>query len=318
MKKIINHVRSMTFEQKTYYSARLSILLNLILGSFKVILSFFYGIFFLVSGIINLLIMLAKLENYLGIKHPTKKSFKYRNIFTGVVIIIAGAQYAIYMGRMLYTHIDLMKYDGVLAVGIATVSFVEMIVSIIGCFKVYGKGHFYRNLKVINLISSMTAIVLTEVALMSFASDFDTRIIDGVFGLSVGALISLLGVFILIAPKISIVDHMHNRYKINKQIDETYFEVKLTNNKIYSDYIYKAQIQNNIVDGYLVKSKSPIFKWNIYVKILIIVLSEILIFPYMFGAIINYFNNSSLIKKLDNYMMKLGYTKIKESEDELC
>ena len=27
----------------------------------------------------------------------------------------------------------------------------------------------------------MTAIVLTEVALMSFASDFDTRIIDGVF-----------------------------------------------------------------------------------------------------------------------------------------
>ena len=112
--------------------------------------------------------------------------------------------------------------------------------------------------------------------------------------------------------------HMHNRYKTNKQIDETYIEVKLTNNKIYSDYIYKAQIQNNIADGYLVKSKSPIFKWNIYIKILIIVLSEILIFPYMFGAIINYFKNSSLIKKLDNHMMKLGYTKIKESEDELC
>lgn len=318
MNKIINHVKTMTFEQKTYYSARLSILINLILGSFKIVLSVYYGIFFLVSGIINILIMLAKLENYLGIKHPTKKSFKYRNIFTGVLIIIAGAQYAIYMGRMLYSNVDLMKYNGFIAVAIATVSFIEMIISIIGCFKVYGKGHFYRNLKIINLVSSMTAIVLTEVALMSFASDFDTRIIDGIFGLSVGGLISLLGVFILIAPNISIVDHMHNIYISKKYIENGYMEVKLTNNRIYSDYIYKANIKNNVIDGYLTKSKSPIFKWNIYVKILIIVLSEILIFPYMIGAIVTYFKNSTLIKKLDTYMYSLGYTKLKESEDELC
>ena len=54
---------------------------------------------------------------------------------------------------------------------------------------------------------------LTEVALMTFASDTDSRLINGLFGLVVGIIISLLGIFIIIAPKISIVDREHNMYK---------------------------------------------------------------------------------------------------------
>ena len=317
MKKLIIKYKNYSFEEKTLFSAKFSILFNASLAIGKIVLGLFHSIFFLVAGIINVLMMMSKLECYLGVKYHHLKTFKYRNIATGIFLMLAGIQYAIYMGRLIYSNVETMKYGGFLAVSIATVSFIEMGIAIYGCFKAYGKGHYYRNLKLINLSSAMTAIVLTEVALMSFASDTDSRVINGIFGLVVGLLIVLIGIFVIIAPKISIVDRIHNVYKIinNKYDLKDEFKITLTNSKIYGSYYYEATIKDNVIDGYIKKTKSPIFKWNIYIKILIIVLSEILIFPYAVGALISHFKNVNLIKKLDENMINLGCEKIIESEE---
>lgn len=316
MKKFIIKYKNYSFEEKTLFSAKFSILFNASLAIGKIVLGLFHSIFFLVAGIINVLMMMSKLECYLGVKYHHLKTFKYRNIATGIFLILAGIQYAIYMGRLIYSNVETMKYGGFLAVSIATVSFIEMGIAIYGCFKAYGKGHYYRNFKIINLSSAITAIVLTEVALMSFASDMDSRLINGIFGLVAGIIIVLLGTFVIIAPKISIVDRVHNIYKIiNNQYDlKDEFRITLTHSNIYGNYYYDATINNNIIDGYIKKTKSPIVKWNIYIKILIIVLSEILIFPYAVGALIYHFKNISLIKKLDENMIHLGCEKISESE----
>jgi len=202
-----------------------------------------------------------------------------------------------------------------LGIMVATVSFIEMGIAIKGCFNSFGKGHYYRNIKLISFCSALTAIVLTEIALTSFASEVDTRVLNGLFGMSVGVIIILIAIYIFIAPQISIVDREHNVYKIKKgckELNENKIEIPLTFSKFYGNYIYKGQVAKGIVDGHIVKGKSPILKWNIYWKITIIVLSEILIFPYAFGALIFHFKNASLIKKLDNHMLELNYQKVQE------
>ena len=314
MIKIINKYRALSFEEKTIFSTTFSMIFNGIMAIGKILLSFFFGVFFLVSGVLNIFMLMAKAECYLGVKSPEKKTFEYRNFMTGMFLVLAGLQYAVYMGRMLYANIELMEYDMILGIIIATVSFVEIGIAIIGCFKVNGKGHYYRNIKIINLCSAMTAIVLTEVALMSFASETDSRVMNGIFGLVVGAIIVLMGLFVFVAHKISIVDREHNVYKIKdvNSFDTEEVNIRLTHSKFYADYVYHGIRIGDTIDGHIVRLKSPILKWNIYINVLVIVLSEILIFPYAVGAFVFYVKNRNLIKVLDEKMAELGCYKIKE------
>lgn len=317
MIKIVDKYRQMSFEEKTLFSTKFSIFSNAFFAITKIIASFFLGIFFLVAGVLNIFVMMSKLECFLGIKYPQKKSFRYRNNMIGLFLVLAGLQYAIYMGRLLYSNVDVMNYDMILGIGIACVSFLELGFAIKGWFVSFGKGHYLRNIKLINLCSAMTAIVLTEIALMSFASETDSRMMDGIFGLVVGIVISLIGGLIFILPKISVVDREHNVYKVktaNEVIEEDDIKIQLTFSKFYANYYYEGKKNKLIIDGHIVRGKSPLRDYHIILKIFGIVLSEILIFPYAVGALVFYFKSSQLIKKLDQEMMKLNYYKILEEE----
>jgi len=313
MLKIINKYRVLSFEEKTIFTTRFSILLNFLLAIGKVILSFFFSIFFLVAGIVNFFIMLTKLECYLGVKYPSKKSFDYRNKMIGIFLLVAGLEYAIYMARMIFTNVAIMNYDMILGIIIACVAFVELAIAIKGCFNSLGKGHYYRNIKLTSLCSALTAIVLTEVALTSFASETDLRVVNGLVGMIVGIIMILISVYVFVAPRVSIVDREHNVYKLKEDgegIKDEEIRIKLTNSKFYRDYVYVGKVDGDIIDGHIVQEKSPIWGWNIYVLVLIIVLSEILIFPYAFGALVFHFKCRNIIDKLDKEMSEKGYEKI--------
>ena len=211
MMKLVDEWRSLSFERKTMLMTFISIFINALLAIGKFVLAFFASPFLVAAAIVNIFVMLSKRECYLGEKYPEKKSFEHRNKYIGFFLLCAGLEYAIYMGRMIFTDTELMKYDMVLGIAIACVSFVEMGFAIAGLFRVYGKGHYYRNAKLINMCSALTAIALTEVAIMSFASETDSRILDGVMGMCVGIIIVLIAVYIYIAPSISIVDRIFTR-----------------------------------------------------------------------------------------------------------
>lgn len=318
MNRLIDLYRNKSFEEKTILMTKLSILFNFILAVGKIILSLFKGVFFLVAGIVNIFIMLAKIECLLGLRKNDTKKFNYRNTFVGVFLLMSGIEYTIYMTRMAFTDVELAKYNMFLGIIIAFVSFVELGLAIYGCFKSSGKGHYYRNIKLINLCSAFTAIVLTEVALMSFASEFDSRFIDGIFGMSVGFIIVLIAVFIFVAPSVSIVDREHNIYKaINDEyiIKENHIKIKLTSSKFYANYQYVAFKQEDLLDGHIIKGTSPIKNWNVWILIIVFTLSEILIFPYAIGALILYFKNRNLVYNLDQKLLEIGYRKILEKED---
>lgn len=309
MFKLIKKYRNLTYKEKNVFSAKFSLIFNTLLAIGKIILSIFKGVFFLVSGILNIFIVISKLECYHGIKEKNEKSFKARNNTIGIFVILAGIQYAIYMGRMIYSDVEIMNYGMYLGILIACISFLEMGLAITGLFKSYGKGHYYRNLKLINFCSALTAMVLTEVAITSFASEGDMRIVSGIFGLVVGAIICLIGFFIIIAPYFSLVDKEYNVYIIKNSEIKDDITIQLTNSKIYGNYYYYGKRNGNKIEGHIVQEKSPIRKWNIYIKILIIVLSEILIFPYAIGGFINFFKGNKILKRLDEKMLEQGFYK---------
>ena len=307
MLEIINKYRALSFKEKTIFTTKFSILINFLLGVGKAILSFFFGIFFLVAGIVNFFIMLTKLECYLGVKYPNKKTFDYRNKCVGIFLLIAGLEYAIYMCRMIFTDVAIMSYGMILGIIIACVAFVELAIAIKGCFNSLGKGHYYRNIKLTSLCSALTAIVLTEVALTSFASKSDLRVVNGLVGMIVGVIMVLISIYIFVSPKISIVDREHNVYKLKENLESIKDEgvkIKLTNSKFYRDYVYVGKVDGDIIDGHIVQEKSPIWSWNIYWLSLVILLSEILIFPYAVGALIFHFKCRNIITDLDNKMLE--------------
>lgn len=311
MKEWIKKYRAFSFEERTIFNTKFSIIFNLIMATGKIILSVFLGVFFLIAGIINVCLGGAKFYCYRGVKYPHKRTFLWRNRFIGGFIIVGGMQYAIYMARLIFTDTKVFEYDILLGIIIAIVSFIEIAIAIKGCINASGKGHYYRNIKLVNMSSALTAMVLTMVALLAAVGDGDYRFICGLCGMIVGISIVLIGIYVLYAPLISIVDRRHNVYKCGNDLENDEFEVLLTTSKFYASYYYKGIIKDGIIDGYVVKGKSPLFKgWNIYVIILVCVLSEILVFPYMIGALIYYFKASTLITKLDNKMNELGYEKM--------
>lgn len=321
MKRLITKYKQLSFEDKTIFTTQISILINATLAIGKIFLSIFRGVFFFIAGVVNIFIMIAKLECFLGVKQPEKKSFNYRNTMIGLFLMFAGMQYSLYMGRMIFADIEIMQYSITLGCCVAFVSFVEMGLAIRGCFLSFGKGHYYRNIKLINLCSALTALVLTEVALMSFASETDFKKESGIFGFIVGGIMILIAIFIFAAPKVSIVDREHNVYeKMNDEPDNdlnTTIHLPLTHSKLYGNYDYIATKNGNRIDGYIKKGKSPIRNFPILLKIFLIILSEILIFPYAIGAFIFYLKNCNIIKRLDQKMEEEGYKKVYECEDQV-
>ena len=78
--KILQHYRSLSFEEKTIFDVRISILMNLLLAIAKMVLSVSFGIFFLVSGLVNAFLMISKMECYLGERSYKNIPFEKRNI----------------------------------------------------------------------------------------------------------------------------------------------------------------------------------------------------------------------------------------------
>lgn len=319
MSNLITRYKTLSFEEKTIFNARFSIVFNFLLAIGKFILGFIANAVFFVTATINIFMMLSRLECYLGAVRPHLKTFRFRNNLVGTFLVLAGIIYTIYMILLLFSKFETRQYGKVVGIFIALVSFIELGVAIKGCFLAYGKGHYYRNIKMTNLCSAFTAIALTEMAIMSFAGDGQSKAMDCWLGIGVGILIFLLGVYVFIAPKVSIIDRRHNVYEMTEDSDlviEQQINIQLTNSRFYGNYYFFGNIQGGVVDGMIFEKTNPLYDWNIFLKIIIIILSEILIFPYALGALIFYFKNANLIKKLDKIMIAHGCIKKIEMEAE--
>lgn len=314
MKKTIKKVINLSFEEKTVLLSIISVCFNFIFGVGKIIMSFFFGVFFLASGIVNILLGFAKLTCYIGIKRKDLSFTKAKTIVS-ILIFIAGIEYTIYMLRYVFWGYTISPYQANIAIIIASVSFTEMILAIIGLFKSLYVSHYYRFIKIINFISALSAIMLTMVALLSFASTNSNELLCGLSGALCGIIIMLLAVYIYFSEKLTIIGKECNHYKIknkmHNEINTETIEIILSDNFWFGGYRYIGKVRDGVVEGEIIRTRWKFNSLNIYIKILLIILSEILVFVYFIGRCIFLIKNIKMINKLDTLMLERGYEKIK-------
>lgn len=133
-------------------------------------------------------------------------------------------------------------------------------------------------------------------------------------GINIGVITILLAVLVYFAPKISTVDRHHNVFALtdaarNGIIDMSAVSVGLAvrKSRIYGDWVYKAQIQESRIDGSLVKTDGLLRRLNVAWKIVFIILSEILIFVWLFGYVVHFIRTVDMPKKLDKLMTANGF-----------
>ena len=313
MENIIKRYKILNFEEAALLNCGFSVIWNICVAGFKLILSIFYGLFFIVSGIVNLFTALAKMQCVKGI--TKNDNFERRNKLTSIFLFISGLQYSIYMGSVIFFGRTLDEYGMVAGIFIALVSFIDLTLCIIDLFKVTNKDHYYRNMKIINFCGAMTSIILTMVALLSFASNKDNSLLCAICGVSVGSLIMLLSIFMYIAPKYSIYDKKYHSYKSISETEDKNIEIDLYFSKWYGGYTYIGKLENGVINGQIITRKNEIMKMNKMLLVLLIVLSEILIFVYAVGKIVSYIKCLNIIDKLDKIMKKNGYKKIENESN---
>lgn len=317
MRNIIRKYRELSFEQKTIYKTIIGLCFSAVLACGKLVIGLFTDYNLISIAVYTFGILLAKLECVLGVK-TNRLTFKQRNILTAVFLFILSVFYIGFMCRMFFIERHIKSQSMVFVLLLALISFVELGFGIAGLIRTKSKGHYYRNIKIINFCVAIIAILTTQMAILNMMSVTGIVDIANAFtGIGVGTFIALCAIYVLFAPKISVIDREHNVFVLqnsdeNKLIDlnaET-IEICLSRSSVYGSYIYRAAICGDVFDGHIEREQSLWKRMHVAWKIVCCILSEILIFVWFIGRMIFFFRSINLPKRLEIKMKNNGFAKV--------
>ncbi len=286
-----------------------SLSLNLFIGIGKWILAIFSGVVFFVSGVVNILMGVAKLISYIGLLN-NDNDFKKRNFIVSFLVFLSGAEYFIYMLNVYLGNFSLSAYEMSIALLIALVSFIEIGVAIYGLVKIKGRGHSFKNIKLINFVLALEAMVLTETAILSF-TESETFTPSSLFGLITEIFVMVLSLFMFLSPFITITNQEQNDFLLTQKSKNNLIKeegsLTLAKSFIYGNYVYLYRFNGEVVSGNIIKEDGFWKKAHLLIKIILIVLSEILIFVWLIGRFIYFLRYMFLLKKLQKVMIENGF-----------
>jgi len=122
---------------------------------------------------------------------------------SGVILIVASACYILYSLR-LFIFPEHTVFHEYVAIGIAAITFAEIGLNISGVLR-ERKNHSLpgQSVKMINLAASLISLVLTQTALLSFASDqVDAHpTANGFMGILMGTAATIIGMLLVVKTK---------------------------------------------------------------------------------------------------------------------
>lgn len=184
---------------RSLHLTRLSGAGNILLALFKIISGVLaLSVSTCVNGFYTLGMVLARYCALTGVVRTKEVSEQYRYYrWSGIVLISASCLYIACSIRM-YFHPDYAVYHPYIAMGIATVTFVEIGLNLRGVL-VFRKNRFplLHALKTINLATSLISLVLTQAAILSFTNDVQNPSSNGILGVLMGVCAALLGMYML-------------------------------------------------------------------------------------------------------------------------
>lgn len=132
--------------------------------------------FFCVNGIGTLLTGVAKKTYLDNFENEDENLRNKKALVMNALLLIIGATYIVYMGRLFKFPSNTPDYGLFASIAIATVSFVELILSVGNLIKALkSKNYMLYSLRGINLACSGFSVVLTQVVLLALCK------IDGSF-----------------------------------------------------------------------------------------------------------------------------------------
>ena len=186
--------------------AKISIATNFLLALAKIALSIYFSTFYyFMYAIYNIGIIVSKV---IAIKQYSKDEVKEQEKedlskfhIIGIVVLLASFAFLGY-GVFRYLQPEPTNYGTIAGVTIATITVVELYFAIRGLIITRrNKEPMLIAIKLVNLVSAITSVALTQTALLSFtAAEFTTA--AGIGAMVFGALTSVIGFHMLFTNKI--------------------------------------------------------------------------------------------------------------------
>ena len=275
MRNLIRKYREMPFEQKTILKTIIGLCFSAVLACGKLVIGLFTDYNMISIAVYTFGILFAKFECVLGVK-TNKRTFKQRNIMTAVFLFVSSVFYIGFMCRMFFIERHIKSQSMVYVLLLAFISFVELGFAITGLIRTKNKGHYYRNIKIINFCVALIAILTTQMSILNMNSETSiVNIANAYSGIGVGIFIALCAIYILFAPKTSVIDREHNIFRLenetkNKLIDlnDKTVEILLSWSTVYGSYVYRATVKDGIIDGHIERNKSLWKRMHLFWKII--------------------------------------------------
>lgn len=255
-------------------------------------------------------ILLAKRQCVVGWKKGS--DFAKENV---VVFVFLFSSSLLYTSFVVLTFLFGRSAEGnfIQAVLTALISFTELVLSLISLFRLTD-DHYCFNIKVINVCIAFIALRSTQIALLDYTATTNSELPNMLFGIGVGVAVMICSIALLLRPKFSVMGREYNQFKLSEHngnnFSEQNIEVVIVKSKVYGSYVYKAQVNDGIARGNIVRNPSLWKSMHVTLKILCIVLSEILVFAWLVGRLVFMFRTINLHSKLVNLMSAVGFTKI--------
>lgn len=199
-------LKSTTLAQRTVFFARITSFFNFVWFAFRLITGIcFNSIFLIVSAGFSFCNGSVRRMCYKSINRyddSLKTLQKFRN--GGLILTAASLCYIGYSTFMIFVPTN-FQYGMIISIAIATFSFTNLVLAIIGIVKTKGKNILLREIKVTNLAAALTNIVLTQIAILSFTFAEDASLYNGLMGIGVGFIILIMGVVLSIRGQNKII-----------------------------------------------------------------------------------------------------------------
>ena len=310
MKNLIAEYKKLSFEGKTLVKTVISMCFTAIAAAIKFIIGLLQDYDLCSIAIYNFLLISAKLQCVLGVRSK-KISLKRRTATTAAFILISAVIYIGYMVKSLFTEQQSATYALNQILILATVSFTEFGLAVAGLIKTKDKGLYVKNIKIINFGTALMAILTTQTALLAYNSaggDYNAYT-----GIAIGVFLALSAIYVLLSPKLSVSGRERNVFilsdKDKNDLIKTDGKVLITlcNSKLYGAYTYEAELKKNVLDGKIVRRPAILGSIPLLLKAICLILSEILIFVWLFGRIIYFFRTANLPYRLTSKLKSHGF-----------
>lgn len=320
MIKLIAKYKELSFREKIILKTGVGLCFSAALAVGKFVIGLLTDYSLCGIAVYTFAILLAKYECLCGMRRGEEKSYG-RHIRIFVFLFVGGLLYTAFMSGLFFIERENTAYATDYVILLALISFCELGFALAGLLRRRDAGHYERGMRIINLNISLIAMLTTQMMILDYTGTSGMDIVNAYTGMAVGVFTALCAVYILLAPKITVIGRERNVFllrdeKKNKLISMQFSaaEITLCRSFVYGTYVYRAVIKNRKIDGKIERTASLWKRMPLILKIICCVLSEILLFVWLFGRVVFWCRSLFLPERLERKMNRNGFVRTEDPD----